>query len=277
MLLESAPFMLLGFLLAGLLKGFVPEAALTRHLSGRDLRPALKAALIGVPLPLCSCGVLPAAEGLRRAGAGKGATTAFLISTPETGVDSIAVNYALLDPIMTVVRPVAAFVTGAVAGVLVDWSEKPDAQPDAAAARPGRPAPVVFTPLDGPAMARPTVMGRLKTGLAFAFLDMLPGIGRWFLLGVLIAGLVGALVPQDGLERFLGTGVWPMLAMLAVGIPLYVCATASTPIAAALPSRGSRPARPWCSCWPDRPPTPPGWCWCCGCLVPGPRQSIWAP
>jgi len=230
-LLESAPYILFGFVVAGLLKGFVPEEAFKKHLGGRGFLPVLKAALAGVPIPLCSCGVLPAVAGMRQAGAGKGAATAFLISTPETGVDSIAVNYALLDPIMTFIRPVAALVTGAVAGLLVDRID-----PDP----PAKAAPT-FVPLDGFAMAKPPVLKRLRRGMAFAFGDMLGDIGPWFLFGVLLAGLIGALLPENGLERMLGTGIWPMLAMLAVGIPLYVCATASTPIAAALAMKGLSP------------------------------------
>lgn len=230
-LLESAPYMLFGFFVAGILKGFVPEEAMKKHFGGKGAGPVIKAAVLGVPIPLCSCGVIPAAEGLRRAGASKGAATAFLISTPETGVDSIAVNYALLDPIMTVVRPVAAFVTGAVAGLLVDRID-PDPSP--------RREPA-FMPLDAFSMAKPSVWTRFRRGMAFAFGDMLPGVGKWFLLGVLIAGLIGAALPEDVLQVILGEGIWPMLAMLAVGIPLYVCATASTPIAAALALKGLSP------------------------------------
>ena len=230
-LLESAPYMLFGFFVAGLLKGFVPESLMKKHLSGQGLKPVLKAALVGVPIPLCSCGVLPAAAGLRQAGASKGAATAFLISTPETGVDSIAVNYALLDPIMTVARPLAAFVTGVVAGALVNIFD-----PDPAAAKPS-----AFIPLDGFAMQKPSVAVRFKRGMDFAFNEMLGDIGKWFLLGVLIAGAIGAVLPAGSLETYLGSGVWPMLVMLGVGIPLYVCATASTPIAAALALKGLSP------------------------------------
>ncbi|WP_243312528.1 permease [Fundidesulfovibrio agrisoli] len=232
-LLESAPFMLFGFFLAGLLKALVPPSLMTKHLGGTGLWPVLKAALVGVPIPLCSCGVLPAAAGLRDAGASKGAAAAFMISTPETGVDSIAVNWALLDPLMTIVRPVAAFVTGALAGVLVNRFA-PDEAPAGA-----RPRPLI--PLDAFAVRKPPLLSRLRAGLEYAFGEMLSGIGRWFLLGVLVAGLIGAILPADGMERVLGTGLWPMLAMLALGIPLYVCATASTPIAAALAMKGLSP------------------------------------
>jgi uncharacterized membrane protein YraQ (UPF0718 family) len=117
---DSSPYILFGIFMAGVLKVFMPEDFVARHLGTDDMASVLKASLLGVPLPLCSCGVVPVATGLRKQGAGKGATTAFLISTPETGADSIAITYALLDPIMTVLRPVAAFITATVAGVLVN-------------------------------------------------------------------------------------------------------------------------------------------------------------
>src|SRR6218665_3776086 len=106
-LLDASPYVLLGFFVAGLLKAYLPEDLVARHLGKGRFLPVLKASLFGVPLPLCSCGVIPAAAGLRQQGASRGATTSFLISTPETGVDSIAVSYALLDPVMAVIRPVA--------------------------------------------------------------------------------------------------------------------------------------------------------------------------
>ncbi len=246
-LLESAPYVLFGLAVAGLLKGFVPEAALRKHLSGPGARPVLLAALAGVPLPLCSCGVIPAAMGLRQAGASKGAATAFLVSTPETGVDSMATSYALLDPIMTVVRPLAAFVTAVSAGLLVnrfapDGKSGPDAPGTPGACGPAcGPAGPRFVPLEPLALARPSFPDRLRRSAAFAFGEMLAGIGPWLILGLGLAGVIEALLPADGLSRMLGTGVWPMLAMLALGIPLYVCATASTPIAAALALKGLSP------------------------------------
>lgn len=119
-LLESSPYILFGFLAAGLLKSFLPEEAIARHLGKNSTAAVLKASLFGVPLPLCSCGVIPAAIGLRKQGASKGASAAFLVSTPESGVDSIAITWALLDPVMTVVRPVAAFLTATVTGLLIN-------------------------------------------------------------------------------------------------------------------------------------------------------------
>ena len=118
---DSAPYILFGLFMAGVLKVFMPEDFVANHLGGNDLVSVVKASLFGVPLPLCSCGVVPVAMGLKKQGAGNGPTTAFLISTPETGMDSIAITYALLDPIMTVMRPVAAFITAIIAGVIVNF------------------------------------------------------------------------------------------------------------------------------------------------------------
>ena len=135
MLNESAPYVLFGFFMAALAKAFIPEDLVAKHLGQDNLSSVVKASLFGIPLPLCSCGVIPAAIGLRRQGASRGSTTAFLISTPESGVDSVAVTWALLDPIMTVMRPLAAFITATVAGVLVNIM--PEQKGKEAAQRPG--------------------------------------------------------------------------------------------------------------------------------------------
>ncbi|GAB4179914.1 MAG: hypothetical protein Tsb0017_19550 [Geothermobacteraceae bacterium] len=119
-LLEAAPFVLIGFFAAGLLKALIPDDIVARHLGHNGASSVFKASLFGIPLPLCSCGVIPAAIGLRKQGASKGATASFLISVPETGVDSMAITWALLDPLMTLLRPVAAFVTAIGAGLWIN-------------------------------------------------------------------------------------------------------------------------------------------------------------
>jgi uncharacterized membrane protein YraQ (UPF0718 family) len=119
-LVESAPYVLFGFLAAGFLKAWIPQELVSRHLGSRTTGAVVKASLFGIPLPLCSCGVIPAAVGLHQQGASRGASAAFLVSTPESGIDSIAITWALLDPVMTVVRPVAAFITATLTGVLVN-------------------------------------------------------------------------------------------------------------------------------------------------------------
>ena len=117
---DAAPYVIFGFLAAGVIKAIVPEDTVARHLGGRSTMAVVIASLFGIPLPLCSCGVIPAAIGLRKQGAGRGSSAAFLVSTPESGVDSIAITWALLDPVMTVIRPIAAFITGTLTGTLIN-------------------------------------------------------------------------------------------------------------------------------------------------------------
>jgi uncharacterized membrane protein YraQ (UPF0718 family) len=187
--------------------------------------------------------VLPAAVSLRKQGASNGATTAFLISTPESGVDSISITYALLDPIMTVARPVVAFVTAAVAGItenlLGSNSETTRITPD------------LSCPVDGccdgqncsPEAHRRhhTFLEKLAAGMRFAIKDLWEDLAGWFLIGIVLAGLITVVIPPDMFSKYLGAGLPAMLIMLAVGIPLYICATASTPIAAALILKGVSP------------------------------------
>lgn len=242
-LLDSAPFVLFGLAVAGLLKAFLPEDFVARHLGKKSFGSVLKASLLGAPLPLCSCGVVPAAAGLRRQGASRGATAAFLVSTPETGVDSIAVTYALLDPLMTVLRPLAALVTATCAGLLVNLlpdETAPDITLPPAAQACGCHGGCCADPAPCPT-AKPTVGRRLVDGLRYGFGEILADIGPWLLAGIVIAGAIAALVPPGLIERFLGRGVASMLVMLVVGIPLYVCATASTPVVAALALKGLSP------------------------------------
>ncbi|MBG0789164.1 MAG: SO_0444 family Cu/Zn efflux transporter [Desulfovibrionaceae bacterium] len=238
-LVEASPYVLFGFFVAGLLKGFVPDSAMARHLGGNSFKSVVKAAVMGVPLPLCSCGVLPTALGLRRQGASKGATTAFMIATPETGVDSMAVTYALIDPLMTVIRPVAATLTAMFAGLLVnsfpDGDDSLSAVGDVCAAG-GCGCGAGCEPASPKGFA-----ARFRFGMQHAFGEMIGDIGRWLLVGVIIAGIISALVPADALDGYAGTGFLSYLVMLVVALPLYVCATASTPIAASLLLKGLSP------------------------------------
>ncbi len=233
---EAAPFVLFGFAMAGLLKAFLLNHFIARHIGENSVSSVLKASLLGIPLPLCSCGVIPAAVELRKQGASRGGSAAFLVSTPESGVDSIAITYALLDPVMTVIRPLAAFITATVTGIAVNWlpEEEPN-QPAETVADCGCPdeAP------DGD--DKKPLMVRIKNGLAYAFGDLLKDIGSWLLLGVFIAGLISYFVPDEFFAGFFGGEFSSLLIMLLVGIPLYICASASTPIAAALILKGVSP------------------------------------
>jgi uncharacterized membrane protein YraQ (UPF0718 family)/copper chaperone CopZ len=236
MLVEMAPYLLLGFTAAGLLSVLISPRWVERHLGDRGLGQVFKASLLGVPLPLCSCGVIPVGASLRRHGAGKGATTAFLLSTPQTGVDSIAVSYALLGPFIAVVRPLAALLTGFVGGSLV-WAVDRDG--DAVAPTEASVAACSSAAVCGGDETEP---GRktLAQGLVYGLVTLPRDIGRALIVGILLSGAISALVEPRALET-LGGGIWPMLAALAVGIPLYVCATASTPIALSLIHAGLSP------------------------------------
>lgn len=241
LLCESAPYVLFGLLAAGLLKVFLPPQAVARHLGQGRFLPVIKAALLGVPLPLCSCGVLPAAAELKRQGANQGATTAFLIATPESGVDSLAVSWALLDPILTVARPLAAFITATLTGLAQGLlGGEPGPAPS-----PG-PAPAC-APACGCGHAQPeapapaSLASRLRLGLGQALGELWQDMAGWFFLGILLAGAISALVPESWMASHLGGGLNSMLWMLLAGVPLYICATSSTPIAAALILKGVSP------------------------------------
>ena len=222
---QMAPWLLLGFLIAGLLSVYVSPRWLERHLGGRGMGPVLKASLLGVPLPLCSCGVIPVAASLRRHGASPAATTAFLISTPQTGVDSIAVTGALLGPVFAVFRPVAALVTGVLGGGVVQVLEGREATVTDGADAPGE----------------PPAGRRLRAALDYGLVTLPRDIGRALLIGLVLAAVIAAVVPPGSLAGLLGGGVWPVLVMMVVGIPLYVCATGSVPLAAGFIHAGVSP------------------------------------
>lgn len=229
MLGEMSPYILLGFLIAGLMHSFVPADIFARHLSGRGWGAVAKAAAVGVPLPLCSCGVLPAAVAMRRGGASRAASTSFLIATPQTGVDSIAATWSLLGPAFAVIRPVAALVTALVGGRAVGAVERPDAQAQVCVAAPAD------------AGASRTFAGRLAGALRYGFVDLVDSIGVWLVAGLVVAALITVYVPAD---FFSSLGDAPLLAMLLVvlvAVPMYVCATGSIPIALSLMLKGLSP------------------------------------
>jgi len=238
-LAAMAPYLLLGFFVAGVLSVLIPAEWVERHLGGRGLGQVFKAALVGVPLPLCSCGVLPVGASLRRQGASRGATTAFLLSTPQTGVDSIAVTYALLGPFVAVVRPLAALVTGFVGGAVVHFAAGRNGDDAGPAANAG--AGPSSCSLDGCCDDRPAHRHSFLDAIRYGFVTLPRDIGKALLVGVALSGVISALIAPDSLRAYLGGGIVPMLAAAAIGIPLYVCATASTPIAASLIVAGLSP------------------------------------
>lgn len=254
----SAPWLLVGLLVAAMMKAWIPMDWLQRQLGGDGVKPVVKGALLGAPLPLCSCGVIPAAMQLRRGGAGKGATVAFLSATPETGVDSISVSYVLLGPLMAIVRPVAAILSAITSGLLVGKATAQD-QPatNPAAVKSCCASKTAATPAPEPApvksaccatkktaaaqLSRPQKLWQqAKEGVQYSTGKLLSDFYLWLMIGLFFAALVQTLVPMDALAKY-GSSIWTMLLMVLISVPMYVCATASTPIAAALMMMGISP------------------------------------
>jgi len=225
-----APYLLLGFFVAGVLGAFVPVSFIENHLGKRGLWQIVKASLLGVPIPLCSCSVIPVTASLRRHGATTGATISFLTSTPQTGVDSIAATWGLLGPLFAVFRTVVAFITGVLCGAAVEAFTPPSENSGGACADKHCPA---CHPTSG--------VNKWKQVLAYGFGTLPRDIGRALLIGIIISGLLGALVPEDFFTRYLNSEWLSMLAVMALGIPLYVCSTGSIPIALAMIGMGLSP------------------------------------
>lgn len=276
--LESAPWLVLGLILGGLIKNLLPVTFLYKHLSHNNLSSISKATLLGAPLPLCSCGVVPAAVGLRKAGASRPATVSFLISTPETGVDSVSLTYALLGPVMAVARLISALFSAFFSGWLVLLFEKrtldispasheaealtdtcqssccshasghveekvEDSCCSAAASASCCETTPEKTSCCGEETSQSTssnVWQKTCDGLHYAFTDMLADILWWLVAGLIFAALVQTYVPSDFLAQW-GSGLVAMSMMLVIGVPMYVCATASTPIAVGLIMAGVSP------------------------------------
>lgn len=224
---EMSPFLLLGFLFAGILHEFIPQTVYRKSLAKGDFRSVLLAALIGVPLPLCSCGVLPTAMSLRREGVSKGATVSFLISTPQTGVDSIIATASLLGLPFAVIRPIVAFVTALLGGCMVNKFCKEEE------------AATIEKHSD--TAGNKGFVAKCIGSLKYAFVDMLQDIGKWIVIGLVIAAAITVLVPDGFFTAYNDKPIVSMLIVLAFSIPMYLCATGSIPIAAALMLKGLSP------------------------------------
>ena len=230
MLNDMSPYLLLGFLIAGVLHSFVPSSIYSRYLAGTGLRSVATAAAFGIPLPLCSCGVLPTAVALRRSGASRAASTSFLIATPQTGVDSIAATYSMMGLPFAILRPVAALVTSLMGGLAVGHWERKGSLDDIK-----EEGDYEFSQLPK------GLWNKIVETFKYGFFDMMQSIGRWLLLGLVIATLITVLLPDNFFSTY---ARWPLLNMfiiVLVAVPMYVCATGSIPIAAALMLKGMSP------------------------------------
>ena len=225
---ESAPYLLLGLLLAGIIRMLVPDSWITKFLGENS--SVVTAAVIGTPLPLCSCSVIPTAIGIRRAGASKASTASFMVATPETGLDSIGVTLALMGPIMAIARPISAILSAIVAGTLVRaWdTETPPIQEDAVkSCCGGKKAELGFGQ-------------KMKNAVIYGYGKLLSDFMGWLLVGIGFAALIQTFVPPTLLSEY-GNGIFAMLVAVLISIPMYICATASTPVAAGLMLSGISP------------------------------------
>ncbi|MFI3302882.1 MAG: permease [Rikenellaceae bacterium] len=219
-----SPYLLLGFLVAGLLHVYVPKSTFNKYLSTKSFKSVLFAALVGVPLPLCSCGVIPTAMSLKKEGASNGATVSFLIATPQTGVDSILATYGVLGLPFAIIRPIVALIVGVLGGMFVDkYSTAKDA--------------IATQNVSSGDSKQPTIMDALKYG----FVEMLQDLGKWLTVGLVVAAAITAFVPAE-LFGFLGDYyILNILFVLLLSVPMYICSTGSIPIAVSLLMMGISP------------------------------------
>ena len=225
-----APYLILGFFLAGLMHAFVPNTLYRRYVGQNSFRSVFNAAMLGIPLPLCSCGVIPTAMSLRREGASKGATISFLIATPQTGVDSIIATYSLMGLPFALVRPIVALATALLGGSLINKLDNTLNQTSDSEAK------------ESTSHTSHRSFGeKLKTALHYAFVEMMQDIGKWLVVGLVVAGLITVFVPDSFFAVFADKPLLSMLLVLAFAIPMYLCATGSIPIAVALMLKGLSP------------------------------------
>ena len=241
MLAEMSPYLLLGFFFSGLLKAFVPKQIYRKHLAPRTMGSVFKAAALGIPLPLCSCGVIPTSVELRREGASHGACASFLIATPQTGVDSIAATYSLMGLPFAIVRPLAARFTSLFGGWLVNRYSGNDEELSAASSQSDQYAECDDECCHSHSPEPKTLWGKFVSSMHYAFVEMLQDVGKWLVIGLLIAALITVAVPNDFLAALHDYKLLNMVIVLCVAIPMYVCATGSIPIAVSLMAKGLTP------------------------------------
>ena len=227
---QMSPYLILGFVIGGILHVFMPADMISRFMGKESIGSVVKATLIGVPLPLCSCGVLPVAASARKSGAGKAPTLSFLITTPVTGVDSILATIALMGAMFTGFRIAASLTLGIMAGIIAI------ALPD----KSSPPEPDYCNSCEKTKEAN-SIVEKAKDAFLYSFVELPESLAGSVLMGLLIGGLISAAVPADFVGEYIGGGVLGILVAVAIGIPLYVCATGSIPIAAAMMMKGFSP------------------------------------
>lgn len=240
MFLEMAPYIFLGLIFVALLNLLVSKDMITKQIGKNDFWSILKAALFGIPLPLCSCGVVPTAVYMSKSGASKSATVSFLISTPQTGIDSIIATYGMLGPMFAIFRPFAALIMGIAGGLSVKFFDK---ESQSKSKKPSFMGLNQFVNIKKEVvLQKPSYLTRIKETLHYSFVEFLDDITVQFIAGVIIAGLISYLIPNDYFaDSGFNSGILGMLLMVIIGAPMYVCATASIPIAMSLMMKGFTP------------------------------------
>jgi len=230
--IEISPYLILGFFFAGLLHVLLGEKYIKKHFAGKGELSVVKAAIFGIPLPVCSCAVIPLAESLRRDGASKSATMSFLVSTPSSGVDSIFATYALMGPVYAIFRPIASFFSGILAGIVTHWQERNEGPGSSTAST---------ADADVSEQNKNEQKKTFKEAFVYGFRVIPSEIARWLIIGVVIGGAISALVPEDFGSRYLHSPLLSYVVILLISIPIYVCATGSIPIATSLIAKGVLP------------------------------------
>ena len=227
-LTEMAPYLMLGFIFAGLLHLLFPKKRVRKYMGQNNFKSIFNASLLGVPLPLCSCGVIPTGISFYKHGASKASTISFLISTPQTGVDSIFVTYSMLGLPLAIIRPIVAFVTGLFGGLITKKIDPEKAETVLQSNENGDELPKGLLP-------------KIKEMFRYSFIDFLQDISNWLIIGLLMAALISVIVPDDFFADKIPNDFLGMLAILVISVPVYICATASVPVAAVLMLKGLSP------------------------------------
>lgn len=229
--MEMSPYLLLGFFIAGILNELFKGAKFRKFIGENNFKSVLNASLLGVPLPLCSCGVIPTGVSLHKSGASKGSAVSFMISTPQTGVDSILVTWSLMGLPFALIRPVIALFTGVFGGVLTNFLEKGQKSQTVESKNPDHENKV----------EKRSLFQKFTGAMKYAFVDFLDDISLWLFIGLVIAALISVIIPEGFFTAYMGNNYLSMVIVLVASIPLYVCATSSVPIAVALMLKGLNP------------------------------------
>ncbi len=230
--IQMSPYILLGIFFVAVFNLFISKGFVAKHTGSNSIRSVVKSALLGIPLPLCSCGVIPTSVFLSKSGASRSAVVSFLISTPQTGVDSIVATYGMMGPIFAVFRPIAAFLMGIVGGIATILFGKEQQKTNNV-------SNFTFEEIE------PTdkFKGKIRSSLRYAFVEFIDDISIQFVFGLVVAALISFFVPDDFFAgTFLGNDLLAMITIMIFAMPMYVCATSSIPIAISLMMKGLSPA-----------------------------------